>query len=95
MHHRHYVRRLDTLSDAQLHTLHARIQTLLLDRPCHDAGVTVELVSYDEAYLLALYRALPAARRPAALDRIEQTLTTLGPYATPTHMGFSGGEAPT
>ncbi len=66
--------RLDALSDAALHELLARIQALLLDRLPATMGLTVEVVEADEARLLAVYRALPAERRPKALAAVERTL---------------------
>ncbi len=65
-------RRLDTLTDRQLHALLARVQALL-DRPHNgtDADVAVDLVRGDEERLLALYRTLPPSRRRDCLALME------------------------
>ncbi len=64
--------RLARLTDAQLHALLVRVQTLLLDRPPDGMALHVDLLRDDEARLLARYRALPPARRREALAWIEQ-----------------------
>ena len=63
---------LEYLSDAQLHTLLVQVQTLLLDRPPQapqETALTVEVLSSDEAQLVALYRALPVSRRRELVAR--------------------------
>ena len=71
MKHRHGLSRLESLTDAQLHALLVRAQTLLLDRPHDGRAFSVEVISGDEACLLALYRAMPPARRRRALAQLE------------------------
>src|SRR5581483_11640166 len=56
-------RRLDTLTDDELHALLRRIHALLLDRPATGADLSVQILRADEARLLALYRALSPATR--------------------------------
>lgn len=72
-HVRYRLPRLARLTDAQLHALLVRVQTLLLDRPNDDCmALRVDLLHGDEGHLLALYRALPPARRRAALAWAER-----------------------
>lgn len=68
--------RLEALTDAQLHALFVRVQTLLLDRPHTSSGfdLAVDLVRDDEARVLALYRALPPDRRREGLARVADAL---------------------
>ena len=50
---------LHTLTDAELHDLLVTVQTELLNRPDHQDGRAVEVVTAEEAALLALYRSVP------------------------------------
>ena len=51
------------LTDAELHDLLARVQTELLHRPGQRSGLAVEVVTEDEAALLAFYRGLRKPQR--------------------------------
>jgi hypothetical protein len=66
---------LDALTDAQLHAVLVRVQTLLLNRPHSRTRLAVELVNDDEAHLLTLYRALPRLLRHTILTMVEQAHT--------------------
>ena len=66
---------LDALTDAQLHAVLVRVQTLLLNRSHSRTRLAVDLVNDDEAYLLSLYRALPRLLRHAILAVVEQSYT--------------------
>jgi hypothetical protein len=54
--------RLRTLTDAELHELLVTVQTELLNRPAQGTGLAVEIVTEDEAGVLALYRRLAPAQ---------------------------------
>ena len=77
---------LDALTDAQLHAVLVRVQTLLLNRPHSMTRLAVDLVNDDEAYLLSLYRALPRRLRHAILAVVEQSYTRDAPVL-PTQEG--------
>ena len=64
---------LDALTDAQLHAVLVRVQTLLLNRPHNMTRLAVDLVDDDEARLLTLYRALPRLLRHAILTVVERS----------------------
>ena len=66
---------LDALTDAQLHAVLVRVQTLLLNRPHNTTRLAVDLVTDDEAHLLTLYRALPRLLRHTILMVVEQSYT--------------------
>jgi hypothetical protein len=51
------------LTDAELHELMVTAQTELLNRPSQQDGLTVEVVTAEEAALVALYRRLPPEGR--------------------------------
>lgn len=70
-------RRLDRLSDGELHALLRRIHALLLDRPAAGPELSVQILRADEARLLALYRALPPTARDEGRRHIERTLRSL------------------
>lgn len=80
---------LDALTDAQLHAVLVRVQTLLLNRPHSRTRLAVDLVSDDEAHLLTLYRALPRRLRHTILAVVEQSFTryTRGTQVMPTQEG--------
>ncbi len=88
-------RPLDRLSDARLHALLARVQTVLFNRaPASPAcpGLAVEIVDPAEGRLLALYRALPRARHPQALAAVASLWTRSAPSDdTRNAGGLSGG----
>src|SRR5207248_8631480 len=67
---------LDALTDAQLHAVLVRVQTLLLNRPHNTTRLAVDLVTDDEAHLLTLYRALPRWLRHPILTVVEQSYTS-------------------
>jgi hypothetical protein len=67
---------LDALTDAQLHAVLVRVQTLLLNRAHSRTRLAVDLVNDDEALLLTLYRALPQVLRHAILMVVEQCYTS-------------------
>src|ERR671935_2309514 len=73
---RHLLPSLDTLTDAQLHAVLVRVQTLLLNRPQSRTRLAVDLLTDDEAHLLTLYRALPQLLRHAILTVAEQSYTS-------------------
>src|SRR2546423_10086543 len=77
---------LDALTDAQLHAVLVRVQTLLLNRPHSMTRLAVDLVNDDEAYLLTLYCALPRLLRHAILAVVEQSYTRDAPVR-PTQEG--------
>jgi hypothetical protein len=52
-----------TLTDAELHDLLVTVQTELLNRPAQQDGLAVEVVTEEEAALLARYRRLPPVQR--------------------------------
>ena len=83
-------RRLDTCTDAELRALLARVQALPLDRPRGSGDLMVDLVSNDEARLLALYRVLPPVQRHDVLALAEQAHATR-PCAAPRPGGTKGG----
>ncbi len=67
---------LDRLTDAELCAIVARTQSLLLDRPDAADGtaiLTVEVVAWDEAWVLAHYRALPQPARRRLLQSLDGT----------------------
>jgi hypothetical protein len=64
---------LDALTDAQLHAVLVRVQTLLLNRPHSRTRLAVDLVNDDEVHLLTLYRVLPPLQRHAILAVVEQS----------------------
>jgi hypothetical protein len=70
---------LDALTDAQLHAVLVRVQTLLLNRSPSRTRLAVDLVTDDEAHLLTLYRALPRRLRHAILTVVEQSYTRGAP----------------
>src|SRR5689334_6301032 len=72
---RHLLPSLDALTDAQLHAVLGRVQTLLLNRPQSGTQLAVDLLTADEARLLTLYRALPRLLRRALLAVVEQSFT--------------------
>ena len=80
---RHLLPSLDALTDAQLHAVLVRVQTLLLNRPQSRTRLAVDLlnedVNEDEAHLLTVYRALPRLLRHAILMVVEQSYTRDAP----------------
>ena len=76
---RHLLPSLDALTDAQLHAVLVRVQTLLLNRPHSRTRLAVDLLDDDEAHLLTLYRALPRPLRHAVLAVVEQSYTRAAP----------------
>jgi hypothetical protein len=54
---------LRAFTDAELHELLVTVQTELLNRPAQGTGLAVEVVTEEEAEVLALYRRLPPAQR--------------------------------
>jgi hypothetical protein len=66
---------LDALTDAQLHAVLVRVQTLLLNRPHSRTRLAVDLLNDDEARLLTLYRTLPRLLRHAILTVVERSPT--------------------
>ncbi len=89
-HHEPYhavVAALDRLTDAELRAIVACAQSLLLDRLDAADGIallTVEVVAWDEAWMLARYRALPQRAQRRLLQSLDGTgrdtaLSTSGP----------------
>jgi hypothetical protein len=76
---RHLLPSLDALTDAQLHAVLVRVQTLLLNRPQSRTRLAVDLLNEDEAHLLTVYRALPRLLRHAILTVVEQSYTRDAP----------------
>jgi hypothetical protein len=76
---RHLLPSLDALTDAQLHAVLVRVQTLLLNRPQSRTRLAVDLLTADEARLLTLYRALPRLLRHAILSVVERSYTRDAP----------------
>ena len=54
---------IHALTDAELHALLVTVQTELLNRPAQQDGLVVEVLTAEEAALVAHYRRLPPQRR--------------------------------
>ncbi len=88
---------LDHLSDARLHALLARVQTILFNRaPASPVspGLAVEIVDPAEGRLLALYRALPRAHHPQALAALAALWTRCAPVGVERRTAVPSGPTP-
>jgi hypothetical protein len=64
---------LRTLTDAELHDLLVAVQTELLNRPAHQDGLVVEVLSAEEAALVGRYRRLPPRQRKRLQTTVSRT----------------------